>query len=78
MLARVFGYAEEFLCFVVIVEEVDARVRGWSTGTLAAMNAVGIGLSSVVFAAVTLLPYGWRSLYLLGGSALLVLAWFRR
>ena len=78
VLARVFGYAEELLCFVVIVEEVDARARGWATGTLAAMNAVGIGLSSLAFAAVTLLPHGWRSLYFVGGSALLVLAWFRR
>lgn len=78
VLARVFGYAEELLAFVVIVEEIEARARGWATGTLAAMNAFGAGLSSIAFAAVTILPHGWRSLYVIGGSALFVLAFFRR
>ena len=31
---RVFGYAEEMLCFVVIAEEVAAAARGWASGTL--------------------------------------------
>jgi len=78
ILARVFGYCEEALCFVVIAEEIDARVRGWSTGTLGAMNSTGVGLTSLVFALVNFLPFGWRALYLLGGGALLVLAYFRR
>ena len=30
---RIFGYAEEMLCFVVIVEEVSAGARGWANGT---------------------------------------------
>ena len=54
---RVFGYAEEMLCFVVIAEEVAAAARGWANGTLAAMNYVGAGIASLVFAAITLLPY---------------------
>ena len=57
MAARVFGYAEEVLCFVVIAEEIDPRVRGWATGTLGAMNATGIGLASLVFALVNVLPF---------------------
>src|SRR5471032_2349706 len=51
-LTRVFGYAEEMLCFVVIVEEVPARARGWSNGTLTAMDFIGGVVASVVFAFV--------------------------
>ena len=55
-LTRVFGYAEEMLCFVVIAEEVPASARGWSNGT---MSAAGLspapGLASLLFAAVTIL-----------------------
>ena len=78
MLARIFGYCEEALCFVVIAEEVDARVRGWATGTLGTMNATGVGLASLVFALVNFLPFGWRSLYFIGGGSLLILAYYRR
>ena len=40
-LTRVFGYAEEMLCFVVIAEEVAANARGWANGTLTAMYYFG-------------------------------------
>ena len=36
-LTRLFGYAEEMLCFVVIAEEVAAGARGWANGTLTAL-----------------------------------------
>ncbi|HKD22924.1 MAG TPA: MFS transporter [Rhizomicrobium sp.] len=78
ILARVFGYSEEALCFVVIAEEIDARVRGWSTGTLGTMNATGVGVASLAFALVNVLPFGWRALYVIGGGSLFVLAYFRR
>jgi putative MFS transporter len=78
VLARVFGYCEEMLCVVVIAEEIDARVRGWATGTLGAMWALGGGLVSGVFAAVTILPYGWRAMYFIGGAVLMTLAYYRR
>jgi len=76
--ARVFGYTEEMLCIVVIAEEIDARVRGWATGVMGAMNSTGAGLAALVFAAVNYLPFGWRSLYFFGGSVLLLLAYYRR
>ena len=76
--ARVFGYCEEMLCFVVVAEEIDARVRGWSSGTLGTMNATGAGLSALVFALVNFLPFGWRALYVIGGGALMILAYYRR
>lgn len=77
-LARVFGYSEEMLCFVVVAEEIDERVRGWSIGTLGALNATGAGVAALVFAAVEILPYGWRSLYVIGSGALLILTYYRR
>ena len=75
---RVFGYAEEMLCFVVIAEEVAATARGWANGTLAAMNYVGAGIASLSFAAITLLPFGWRSLYVIGSVPLFLVAYMRR
>jgi MFS family permease len=78
VLTRVFGYCEELLCFVVIAEEMNAAVRGWSIGMLGAMSAVGAGLAAIAFAAVTILPYHWRALYVIGGAALAVIAYFRR
>src|SRR5436189_1022551 len=49
---RVFGYAEEMLCFVVVAEEMAARARGWANGTLSALYYLGAGVASLVFAAV--------------------------
>ncbi len=53
-LTRVFGYAEEMLCIVVIVEEVAANVRGWAAGTLAGLTYTGAGLAALCFAAVNI------------------------
>jgi MFS family permease len=78
ILTRVFGYAEEMLCFVVIAEEVAASARGWANGTISALDYIGAGLASLVFAAVTLLPYGWRSMYVVGAVPLLVVGFLRR
>jgi putative MFS transporter len=75
---RVFGYAEEMLCFVVISEEVVAKARGWANGTISALDYVGAGLASLAFAAVTLLPYGWRSLYVIGAVPLFLVGFLRR
>lgn len=75
---RIFGYAEEMLCVVVIVEEVEAGVRGWANGTLAAMSSTGTGIASLVFALVNVLPYGWRAIYVIGALPLLLVAYLRR
>ncbi|HVV28991.1 MAG TPA: MFS transporter [Rhizomicrobium sp.] len=78
VLTRVFGYAEEMLCFVVIAEEVAAAARGWASGTISAFDYVGAGLASLVFAAVNILPYGWRAIYVIGAVPLFLVAWLRR
>jgi MFS family permease len=75
---RVFGYAEEMLCVVVIVEEVAAEVRGWANGTLAALDYSGAGLASLCFAFVNVLPGRWRALYVIGGCSLFFVAFLRR
>ena len=75
---RVFGYAEEMLCFVVVAEVVAAQARGWGNGALSAMYYFGAGLASLVFAAVNLLPYGWRALYVIGALPLFAIAYLRR
>jgi len=77
-LARVFIAAEGILAVVVIAEVFDARNRGWGIGVVGAMGTLGHGVASIVFAAVNILPFGWRSMYLLGVAPLLLLAWFRR
>lgn len=78
LLTRVFGYAEEMLCFVVIAEEVSAGARGWANGTVSAMDYTGAGLASLVFAAVNFLPYGWRAIYVIGAAPLIFVAYLRR
>ncbi len=78
VLTRVFGYAEEMLCFVVIVEEVAANVRGWAAGTLAGLTYTGAGLAALCFAAVNILPGHWRALYVIGGFSMFFLAFLRR
>jgi putative MFS transporter len=39
---------------------------------------VGAGLASLVFAAVNILPYGWRAIYVIGAVPLFLVAWLRR
>jgi putative MFS transporter len=77
-LARTFAVAEVLLAYVVITEEIDAAHRGWGIGALAALGACGSGLALLLFAAVDVLPYGWRALYFFGLVPLLAIAWFRR
>ena len=42
------------------------------------MYYTGAGLASLVFAAVNLLPYGWRALYVIGAVPLFLVAYLRR
>jgi MFS family permease len=78
LVARAFIYTEELVCVVVIVEELNERVRGWGIGALGALGAAGAGLGAAVFGAVNILPYGWRALYFLGALPLLYILWLRR
>jgi len=77
-ITRLFGYAEEMLCYVVVAEELAAAARGWANGTLAAMYYAGGGFTAAAFAAITYLPYGWRSMYVIGSVPLFLVAYLRR
>ena len=74
----VFAGAELSLCYVVIIEEMSASLRGWSVGLLAFMSNMGGGITSLLFTAVNVMPYGWRSLYAIGAIPLFVVAFLRR
>ena len=74
---RIFGYAEEMLCFVVVAEEITARARGWANSTLIALYFMGAGLAAGVFAAVNILPGGWRALYVIGAIPLFLVGLLR-
>lgn len=78
LLARTFAVAEVLLAVVVIAEELDPGVRGWGIGALAAIQSCGAGLAALLFTTVDLLPWGWRSLYLVGLVPLALIAWWRR
>jgi putative MFS transporter len=75
---RVFGYAEEMLCFVVIAEEITAKARGWANSTIVAFDFTGAGLAALAFGAVNILPHGWRALYVIGAVPLFLVAFLRR
>ncbi|MBV9549677.1 MAG: MFS transporter [Alphaproteobacteria bacterium] len=75
---RIFGYAEEMLCFVVVAEEIAAGARGWANSALVAFYFVGAGLASAFFAMIEILPYGWRALYFLGAIPLFLVGVLRR
>ena len=76
-LTRVFGYTEEMLCFVVVVEEITAGARGWANSTLIALYFLGAGLAAAVFAAVNILPGQWRALYVIGAIPLFLVGLLR-
>lgn len=77
-LARCFSYAEDMLCYVIVAEEIDARMRGWALGRLAALGTLGYGLSSLLYTQIDLLPHGWRDFYIIGASGLIVIMLARR
>ncbi|MGH7948203.1 MAG: MFS transporter [Candidatus Binataceae bacterium] len=62
-LGRAFAGAEATVALVILAEEVDAAVRGWSVGLMAAITSSGYGLAAIVFAFIFVVPYGWRGLY---------------
>lgn len=78
VLTRSFAAGAVVISYVIVAEEFPAEHRGWGIGMLAAVGAVGFGLGAVVYSQVERLPYGWRTVYALGGLAILLLPFFRR
>jgi MFS family permease len=78
MLARAFAGAEGTVALVILAEEVDAGVRGWAIGLLSALVSVGYGMAALGFAAINVIPYGWRGLYALALIPLVLIMPLRR
>lgn len=78
MITRTFVLTASAVAVVIVAEELPASARGWGIGMLAAVSAIGHGLGAVMFSLIEILPYGWRSLYVMGALPLLLLPMFRR
>jgi putative MFS transporter len=76
--ARFFLGAQILLAGVVVSEELSANNRGWGLGVLSAVGGLGGALTLLVYAFVDRLPYGWRSLFVVGGFGLLCVPWLLR
>lgn len=77
-LTRTFMIAGAAVAVVIVTEEFPASCRGWAIGMLGALSSSGHGLGAGLFAAIDLLPYGWRFLYVVGLVPLALLPTFRR
>ena len=77
-LARMLHTATGILAAVFIAEEFPMEHRGWGFGALALLSGVGGGLALFMFGVIESLPFGWRSLYLLGIIALFIVPLLRR
>ncbi len=77
-IARTFVVATVATATVIIAEELPAEHRGWGIGMLGAIGAFGFGLGALFYAFVEMLPYGWRTLYLVGGFPLFLMPMLRR
>ncbi len=78
MVARAFFVTGSAISFVYIAEEFPAEHRGWGVGMLGALSASGHGLAMGLFSQIDRLPYGWRTLYVIGVIPILLLPFFRR
>jgi len=78
MLTRAFAISAIAVGMVIISEEFPAAHRGWGIGMVSAVAAVGHGLGAGLFAAIEIIPGGWRGLYAIGGLPLLLLPYWRR
>ena len=78
MIGRTFMVTTTATAFVIVTEEFPAEHRGWGVGILGALGAMGYGLGLFLFAGIDYLPYGWRAMYLVGITPVLLLPMFRR
>ncbi len=77
-LTRPFIVASIVTAVVIVAEELPAEHRGWGIGMLGAIGSFGFGLGALLYAFVDYIPFGWRSLYVVGGTPLLFFGFFRR
>lgn len=78
IVARAFMLITASVGIVMVAEELPAEHRGWGIGMLGALGAFGHGLGALLFAAIDVLPFGWRALYFVGAIPVLALPVMRR
>ena len=78
MVTRSFLLTVQVLAIVILVEELPAAHRASGIGLLGVLGGVGFGLAAALYAAIDLVPFGWRSLYAVGLLPLALLPFFRR
>jgi putative MFS transporter len=76
--ARLFVGGQILLAGVVVSEELSAENRGWGLGVLTAVGGMGGALTLLAYAFVDHLPFGWRSLFVVGSFGLLCVPWLWR
>ncbi|MDE0910849.1 MAG: MFS transporter [Myxococcota bacterium] len=78
MITRTFFVTGSSIAFVFIAEEFPAPHRGWGIGMLGALGSTGHGTAMGIFSQIEHLPYGWRSLYMIGVVPILLFPFFRK
>jgi len=78
MLARAFLLTASALSVVILVEELPAAQRAAGIGLLSLLGGLGFGLCAGLYAAVDVLPFGWRALYAVGVLPVLLLPFLSR
>jgi putative MFS transporter len=76
--SRFFLGGQVLLAGVVVSEELSAENRGRGLGILTAVGGLGGALTLLAYAFVEHLPFGWRSLFVIGGFGLLCVPWLMR
>ncbi|MEE2679254.1 MAG: MFS transporter [Myxococcota bacterium] len=78
VVARCFLLAALALGIVILVEELPAAQRGAGIAFLGVLSGTGYGLAAMLYAAVDVVPGGWRTLYVIGSGPLFLVPFFRR
>jgi putative MFS transporter len=76
--ARTFLLAEYAVSMVYVVEEFPADRRAFATGVIQGVNSLGSIVCAGVVPMLLKLPWGFRSVYLVGGVPLLLVMFLRR
>lgn len=78
MATRAFLLAAVALSVVILVEELPAAHRGGGIALMSLLGGSGFALGAGLYAAVEILPFGWRFLYVVGVLPIFLLPFFRR
>jgi MFS transporter, putative metabolite:H+ symporter len=76
--ARAFLLAEYAVSMVYVVEEFPADRRAFATGVIQGVNSLGSIVCAGVVPLLIKLPWGFRTVYLVGGVPLLLVMFLRR